>query len=291
MRHLSYKKQKQIMIITFLFIPLFLLLLFSYYPALKLFQLSFAEWDGMSRDYRYVGFANYIDVFKDSSIFMTFSNNLAYGIVAIFQNAIALYFAILLNGRVKAKNFFKSTLFLPYILNGVAVAFMFSFMYNFEQGPINVLLRNLGLENLSIHWLGQSYFSNFSLAFLGLWKYMGLNMVIFFGALQSIPVELYESSDIDGANYFQKIRYIVMPSIKLVIEINLFMAINGAFQAFFEPFIMTKGGPGGRTATFVTSTIDVAFKFQNFGKASAMAVLLMFIVIIVLGLQRKILKS
>ena len=283
--------QKRLILVLFLFIPLLLLATFSYYPALKLIELSFSKWDGIARSYPYVGLSNYADLFKDPGMFMTFQNNIAYIVIALFQTVLALYLAVVLNSKVLCRNFFKSSIFMPTILNGVATAFMFNFMYNFESSPINTILRNIGLEQYAVKWLGVGYFSNFSLAFIGLWKSTGFAMVVFLGALQSIPKEYYEAAEIDGASFLTKIRYIIFPSVKTVVELNLFLSINGSLQAFFESFIITHGGPAGRTDTFVTKTISTAFEYHNFGMASAMGVVLMVIIITVVSIQRRFLRE
>ena len=291
----SMKKQKTIIIILFLFIPVVLLAIFSYWPAIKLVQQSFTNWDGVRPFYKpyteYVGFQNYKYILGDTETIKTFQNTLAYFLVMLVQTVLALYLAIILNGKLKGKNFFKSVIFLPYILNGVAVAFMFNYLYDFNQGPLNVILRNVGLGNLAIRWLPASYFINFSLAFIGMWRYTGFAMVIFLGALQSIPKDLYEAANIDGANFFQTIKYITIPSIRRVIELNLFLGISGALQAYFEAFIITKGGPAGRSDTFVTKTLSTAFNFNQFGRASAMGVLLVLIVIVIIGAQKMALRT
>lgn len=288
---MSYRQQRIVITLSFLVAPILLLLMFTYYPAMRLFELSFSNWDGMSREYRYIGFENYVALIKDKDVLLTFSNNIAYLIIGIIQCFIGLYLAIILNGRIFANNFFKASIFLPYILNGVAIAFMFSFMYDFDRGLINVLITRAGFENHVVKWLSDNYMTNFSLAVIGLWRYTGLMMVMFLSALQSIPNEIYEAAELDGAKYIHKILYIIIPSIKSIIELVLFISINGALQAYFEPFVITKGGPAGRTATFVTRTVEIAFQFNDFGKASAMGVLLLFLVVIVIGIQRKIVNG
>jgi raffinose/stachyose/melibiose transport system permease protein len=285
---MSLKNQKKVIIVTFLIIPLLFLVVFGYYPAFKLLQLSFSDWDGASLTMKYIGFSNFIDVFKDSDTMKTMTNNCAYLIVALIQLIFALYLAVVLDGKIRAKNFFKSVVFMPYILNGVAIAFLFNYLYDYQSGPLNILLRSLGLNG--VHWLGESYSINFSLAFIGLWRYTGFCMVIFLGALQSIPRALYEAANIDGANFFQTLRYITIPGIKRVIEINILLAINGAMQAYFEPFVITKGGPAGRSDTFITSTLNIAFQFHNFGKASAMAVVLLVVILLIIIIQRRFLR-
>lgn len=283
--------KKLLTIFGFLFIPLILIAMFSYYPLFKLFQLSFTNWNGATSFFEYVGVENYKTIFSDGEIFATLKNNLAYAIISIVQIALGLYLAIILNGRLRARNFFKSVIFMPYIINGVAVAFMFNFMYDYQNGPINLILRNMGLEVLTVRWLGNNYFINFSLAFINLWRFLGFTMVIFLGALQSIPNELYEAADIDGANFFHKVRFITLPGIKRVIELNLILGINGSLQVFFEPFVITNGGPGGMSETFVTKSLKMAFNFQNFGVASSMGVVLLIIILLIVGAQRFIVQE
>jgi multiple sugar transport system permease protein len=275
---------------SFLFVPVALLLLFTYYPAVKLLQLSISDWDGYSPEYGYVGLRHYAVLLQDPEMWRTFANNGAYLAISLIQCVIGLYLAIILNGSVRLRRFFRASIFLPYILNGVAIAFMFSFLYDYDRGLLNVLLRETGFESLAIRWLSESYFSNISLALIGLWRYTGLMMVMYLGALQSIPGDLFEAAEIDGASYGHKIRYIVLPGLLPVIELTLFISINGALQAYFEPFVVTKGGPAGATSTFVTKTIDIAFQYSDFGKASAMGVLLLLIAMILFGIQRKLIR-
>ncbi len=285
MKALSNRNQKILTNVVFLLLPTLFLLTFVYYPAYKLFQISFSNWNGFSPIINYVGFRNYISILSDGSVFKYLVNNLAYIIMMLIQTALGVYFAIILDTNLRGKNFFKSVIFMPYILNSIAIAFMFSYMYSYEEGPINVILRRIGLGEYAIRWLPDSYLINFSLAFIVLWRYIGFDMVVVLGALQSIPSSLYESSSLDGANFWQNIRYITLPSIKPVLMMLLFLGINGSLQVFFEPFVITQGGPAGRSDTFSTVAYNYAFKFQNFGKASALGVILLIFVALVLVIR------
>ncbi|ADL52886.1 carbohydrate ABC transporter permease [Clostridium cellulovorans] len=287
----NVKIQKRILIVVFLVVPIVLTLMFSYYPALKLFQQSFTDWDGMKPSYNYVGLQNFTEVLKEPETLKTFGNNFAYLVIGIIQTLLALYLAIILNGKLRGRNFFKSIIFMPYILNGVAVAYMFNYIYDYNNGPINVILRNIGLEQFAIKWLGEGYAINFSLAFMGLWQFTGFAMVIFLGALQSIPFDIYEAASLDGATFFQAIRYITLPSVKRVLELNLILCINGAIQAYMPAFLITKGGPAGDSTTFVYKILDIAFKYNKFGKASAMSVITLAIVAVVLIITNVALKE
>lgn len=285
------KRQRFLLLVGFLAVPLILLLVFSYYPALKLIQLSFSRWNGYDPVIEFAGLENYIDVFTDPSVFMTLVNSLAYFVVLIIQTILAIYLAVILDGKIRACNFFRAVNFMPYILNAVAVAFMFTYMYSFTDSPINTLLRSMGLGRYCIRFLGDNYWINFSLAFISMWRFTGFNMVVFLGALQSIPSELYESASLDGANFLDHLRYITIPNIKRMIGLMLFLGFNGCLQVYFEPLVITQQGPAGRSATFVTKTLDIAFVFQNFGKASAMGIVLLMIILLVVGIQRLVVRT
>jgi len=287
MFNLSYKSQRKWVLLAFLLIPLLLLCSFSFYPAIKLIYYSFTSWDGYSKEKPWVGWSNYKEVFNNPEIFGVFKHNFAYFLIGILQNIIALFFAVILNNKLRGRNFFRLLLFLPFIMNGVAVAFMFGYFYDTERGSLNLLLHFLGANELSeTSWLGGKTLVNYSLAAIGLWKYMGFNMVIYLGALQSIPSEVYEASTIDGANGFQTFWFITLPNLYKIIELNLFLTISGALEVFDLPFILTKGGPAGASETFLTKTVATAFQFNNNGLASAMCVILIIIVMVILGTQR-----
>lgn len=285
--NLSYKTQRYLILFGFLTIPLALLCAFSLYPAAALFYFSLTNWDGLGFDQEWVGLANYKEIFMRPEIFAAFKNNLYYFIGGLIQTAIALYFAVILNGKLKGRYAFRVMLFLPYVLHSVATVIMFKNLYHAEYGSLNIFLGAIGLESWQQLWLGNPHIVNFSLAFISMWKYFGLSMVIFIGALQSIPNDLYEASKIDGAGSWQTFRFITLPSLRKVIELMLVLTLTGALEAFDIPYVMMLGAGG--TATFVTQTMDMAFKFENFGLASAMAVVLLVIVLFFIVLQRKVL--
>jgi multiple sugar transport system permease protein len=283
------KIKDRIYIICFLFVPMALLMLFSYYPLMKLIQLSFTDWNGMSRELNYISFKNYRDIFSQKELFMTFENNMAYVVTALIQQVAGLFLAILLNSDIKMKTTFRAILFMPYIINGVAVAFMFNYMYDYSNSPVNYVLNLLGAE--SVHFISSSYMTNFALSFISFWKYVGWTMVIYIAALQSIPGEVYEAARIDGAGFFQTVRFITLPNIKTMLEVSLLLSLNGALQVYFEPFLITKGGPNGRTATFISKSLELAYSYSKYGKAAAMGVILLVIILMLVAAQKVFIKG
>ncbi|MGG4142130.1 sugar ABC transporter permease [Paenibacillus algorifonticola] len=285
-QHMSYILQKRMLIVLFLLIPLVLLSVFALYPAVYLVYLSFMSWDGYSPEKTWAGLANYREVFANKEIWAAFGHNFVYLGWGLLQNALGLFFALLLNSRLRGRNVYRVVLFMPYIMNGVAVAYMFNYVFNSEYGSLNTLLHGIGLDLLAISWFGSPKVVNHVLGFITLWKFMGLNMVIYLAALQSVPSEIIEAARMDGASRWQTIVHVILPNMTKVIELNLFLTIIGTLEIFDLPFLLTKGGPLGASETFLTKTIDTAFKFNNFGMASAMSLTLIASVIVVLSIQK-----
>lgn len=286
--NLSYANQRKLIILAFSLIPIILLVTFAYLPVVNMFKYSFTSWNGYSKKMEYVGFENYINIFTKPEYFAVFKVSLYYFVATFFQMGLALYFATILSFKVRLKNFFKGVLFFPYMLNGVAIGFIFLFFFR-PDGTFDTLLNALGLGQYITLWLGNPDVINISLASASVWRYMGFNFIIFLGAISSIDKDIYEAADIDGANKWHQFKHIIIPSIKRIVQLNLILAISGAISAFDIPYIMVDGANGSKT--FVIQTIDMAFKYGKFGLASAMAVVLLFIVIIVTLLQRLVIKE
>ena len=145
-------------------------------------------------------------------------------------------------------------------------------------------MTGLGLESQIRLWLGDRSINNISLAFTSIWRYTGFNFLIFLGAIQSVNPEVYEAAEIDGANRWDEFLYIILPSIRNIIFLNIILGVSGSLSVFDIPYIMTGGSNG--TTTFVIQTIDTAFKYNKVGLASAMAIILLMIVVVVTAIQR-----
>ncbi|GGF48712.1 ABC transporter permease [Microbacterium sorbitolivorans] len=260
-----------------------LLMLLTYAPAANMIWYSLNNWTGFGKVDDFVGLDNYIEVFTNPKIFAVFGVSLYYFVASFVQMAIALYFAALLSFSTRFSNFFRGILFFPYLINGVAIGFVFLYLFQ-PGGTLDTVLGWFGLADPP-QWLGDSSIANFSLASTSVWRYTGLNFVLFLGAIQSIPSELYEAAELDGAGKWAQFRFIIFPGIRRIIGLSFILAISGSLSVFEIPYIMTSGANG--TSTFVIQTVQTAFQFRQVGLASAMAVILLAIVLIVTWLQRK----
>ncbi|MDQ0877118.1 raffinose/stachyose/melibiose transport system permease protein [Paenibacillus sp. V4I3] len=288
---MSYSMQKKLIIIAFLALPVFLLLLLLMYPTVKLVQLSLTDWNGISRQFHYVGFDNYVQAFHMPEIWKSLYHNWQYFLLHALIIPFEIIVAVFLNAKIRANAFFRSIVFLPYVINGVAVAYVFSYLYNPINGPINLFFQTLGLESWIQRWLSDPSVVNYSLIFVSLWRYCGLHVILFLAGLQSIPEDLYEAARMDGASPLRQLWHITIPGMSRVIEIVLFLNVRGALQVFDIPFLMTQGGPGNASSTFTLYTVDTAFKFNNYGLASTMAILLMLMIIGFSYIQKKLFQA
>lgn len=272
----------------FLFAALALLITFTYVPVANMVWYSLTEWDGLSPVKKFVGLDNYVELFTRPDLFDVFLVSLYYVGASFVQIGLALYFATLLSFPGRLRNFFKGILFFPYLINGAAIAMIFLYFFQ-PGGTLDATLNLLGLESLSQQWLGDRDVINYSLAGTSVWRYMGLNFVLFLGAIQSIPEQLYEAATIDGANRWHQFRYIILPGIRPVVGISFILAISGSLSVFEIPFIMIGGANGSET--FVIQTVQMAFQFRKYGLASAMAVVLLLIVLLVTWVQRRLIPD
>lgn len=267
----------------FLLVPLLFLVTFTYLPVASMVWYSFTSWDGLDPDQTWVGLQNYLEIFTRPEIFRVFLVSLFYLAGALVQMVLALYFATILSFRTRFHSWFKGVIFFPYLLNGVAIGLVFLYFFR-PDGTLDALLGLVGVRSTP-QWLGDPSVVNVSLAATSVWRYLGLNFILYLGAIQSISGDLYEAADLDGASSWQKFRYIIFPGIRPVVGLSLILAVSGALSAFEIPFVMTGGANG--SSTFVIQTVDTAFQFSKVGLASAMAVVLLLIVLLVSWVQRR----
>ena len=271
------RHQKGIVIFAFMVIPMVLLFVFTYLPFFKMIQFSFYNRNYLSEG-TFVGLKNYTDVFKRDDCFKTLWVSVYYMGGAVVQLALALFFATLMVFKVKGSNLYKACLFFPYLICGIAVGFIFKFFYAHGYVLDNILMA-LGVaeENIPL-WLQDTRINNIALVATSVWRYTGQNMVMFLGAMMSVDSTLYEACALDGANNWQKFRYIILPSIKTIIVLNLILSISGSLCAFEPPYVITNGTMG--TGTYFVIMNRIAHENQKVGLACAMAIVLLAIIIL-----------
>ena len=252
---------------------------FSALPMFASLIISFTEWDMLSKP-EWVGFENYKTLFFEDPLALHSLNiTILFTIVSIPLNIVfGLALAMLLNTSIRGLAIFRTIFYLPAILSGVAVALMWRWIFSTEFGLLNALLSMIGIEGPA--WLTDRIWVLPSFVIMRLWS-VGGGMIIYLAGLQSIPTNLYEAANIDGANWWHRTRFITLPMLSPTIFFQLIVGFIFSMQIFTEAFIMTNGGPADASLFYLLYLYRTAFQYFDMGYASALAWVL-FVVILVL---------
>lgn len=280
---MKLKTQRRIVGILFCITPLLLLFTFTYLPFGEMVRYSFYDMKYIG-EREFVGLNNYVKIFHNKKLWASLKVNLYYIVASCFQVMLALYLATILSFKCKFKNLFKGIFFFPYLVNGIAVGMIFKYFYTHGY-VLDTVLQWLGfeLENLPF-WLRDRNVNNWALVASAVWQYYGQAVIMFIGAIASVDSTLYEAGEIDGANGFQRFRYIILPNIKSIVVLNLILAIRGGLAGYEQPYVMTGGGGG--TATYFLTVHKYAHELMEVGMASAMALVLLGIILLVTLVQK-----
>jgi raffinose/stachyose/melibiose transport system permease protein len=268
--------------------------LFVYYPIVENFRFAFYEFSAFAPDKVFVGFENFLALFQDEVFYIALKNNVWYAVISIICQVFGgLILAAILEDPLTRlfSGFFRTTFFLPVIISITVISLLFSFVYNPDIGILNSFLRLIGLEEWARAWLGESETAIFAVIAVSQWQSIGYIMMLFIVAIQSIPQELYEAADIDGANKFYKFIHITVPQVKEMLFVATLITITGAFTVFNEPYILTSGGPGNASEVLGTLLYKSAFFRDEMGYASAIATIILILSLSAAIIQMKLFKT
>ena len=265
------------------------LLLFFVYPVVFSLILVFHRWDVVT-PMEFVGLKNFIRIFADEVFLQSIINTGIFLLLHIpLQIVLALFFATLLNEKIFARGFFRTLYFLPVVVSGVVVTILFQQLFSFETGLINQFLFMLGIDQ--VPWLVSEKWAMPSIAFMATWKNVGLYVILFMGGLQSIPSELYEAAELEGANSMQRFFHITLPMLNPTVVTVVVLSVIGGFSLFIEPYVMTGGGPMNSTLSAVLYIYNQAFNFGHMGYAATMGLFFAAIIFTVVKVQRKFVEA
>ncbi len=259
---------------------------FTLVPIVFAFVLAFLHWDG-ANPIRWAGLTNFIELFDDDQFKAALKNTIVYtgGTVPLTLVG-SLLLAVILNKKIRGRNFFRTVSFFPYVASLVAVAAVWNMMFNPTKGPVNMLLHSLGFENVP-GWAADRHWAMPTIIFFSVWKYVGYYMIIYLAGLQSISAELYEAADLDGANGWQKFISITVPQLSATTFFVLVMLTIQCFKVYDIVYMVTQGGPGTATLVLVYDIYNKAFIIWRLGSASAVAMVLFLLVMSVTLIQFK----
>lgn len=277
----------------FLFLlPAFLLItVFVIYPLILAVAYSFTDYYLLKpNDMSFVGFNNYVEIAKDKYAKQAFFNTTKYVIYIVpLQVALSLFLAILIAKKSRVNTIFRTAFFSPYILSIIVVSLLWKNILDPELGIVNLFLAKLGFAK-------QAFFTDPELAlptisFIILWQGISFQMLILMAALQDIPSSLYEAASIEGANAWQKFRYITVPSIKDQLVFVLIVVTTGTFKIIIEPLVLTNGGPQGSTSSILLYMFEQGSRYRQIGYSSAITVIFALVLIVIAFIQRKLVKE
>lgn len=259
--------------------------IFTLVPMIFAIGLAFCDWDGVHA-VSFVGLKNFAALFKDKTFRAAFTNTIVYCVGVVPLTLVcSLGLAMLLNQKIRCRNFFRTVAFFPYVASLVAVAAVWNMIFSPSMGPINMVLSALGVENLP-RWAAGKETAMITVILFSVWKNMGYYMVIYLAGLQGINPELSEAADLDGANKWQTFLNVTLPQLRPTTFFVVITLTIASFKVYDQMFMITQGGPGNATITLVYDIYNVAFvNTPKYGYASAIAMVLFVLVLLVTIIQ------
>lgn len=248
-------------------------------PLVETFGLSLFAWNGVSADKVFVGLANYRQALGDPIFWISLRNNLFWVVTSIvLPMATGLVIAVLLSAIRRGQRIYSGIFFTPVVLNLIIVGLVWGIIYNPLIGPLNRLLRTVGLGSLALGWLGDRHAVTPAIMVAGAWTFFGFCAVIFLQGLRTLDREQIEAATIDGAGPFRRFRKIIVPALSDQVTLLVVMSIIGSFKVFDIVYVMTKGGPDHASEVIATYMYWQSFMNGSLGYGAALAVMLTAVV-------------
>ena len=259
--------------------------IFVVLPIVGSLALAFFRWDIITSP-QFVGLENFADLATDRTVGISFLNTAVFVVVAVAaQLIIAMLLAVLVSSRMPPwlRVFFRSTFFFPLVLSAASVSILMKYLFNESYGVINWLLSLVGIP--AVPWLTSPQWAMVVVIAVYVWQNFGFSFLLFIGGLSSIPTEIYEAGSSDGATGWRQFRHLTLPLVSPTVLVASVMAIISALQVFDQPYVLTRGGPGDSTRTVVMVIYESAFRELEFGRASAIGLVLMVLIMLVTAAQ------
>jgi raffinose/stachyose/melibiose transport system permease protein len=282
---LQFKSKPWISLLAFCAPALLFYGIFLVYPTIGGFYYSLTDWNGLYKDYQFVGIRNYIEAFTSDPRFIhSLLFTLKYVVaIVILQNAIGLGLALLIESRLRFKTLFRTLIFMPNMMSIYISTLMWAFIFS-RVAP--KLAEYTALSFMNQGWLSTPNMAFFSTLTVAIWQGAGYLMIIYIAALQGVPKDLKEAATIDGASVFRQFYHIIIPLIMPAITICVFLTLNSSFKIFEIVYALTGGGPGYSTEVIALNVYREGFSGDRmFGYATAKAMILFFMIIVITLVQ------
>ncbi len=264
---------------------------FALIPIIYNIYLSFFDTNLMEVN-DFIGFKNYIDLFKDGTFLKALRNNITMVIGSLIAHMpLAMFFGNAIHRKIKGASFFQTVFFLPSVICGVAVGLIWTFVYNGQYGLLNGFLKLIGLGQYAQVWLSNKDIAIFMIIIVVMWQYVGYHMIIQLAAMRNIDAELFEAADIDGATQWQQFTNITFPLIKPILQIDAVLIITGSLKYYDLIAVMTNGGPNHATEVMSTYMYYQAFNILRYGYSATIGVILMVLCFMSVGISNIVFKT
>ncbi|MHB1346496.1 MAG: carbohydrate ABC transporter permease [Candidatus Humimicrobiaceae bacterium] len=261
-------------------------------PVLFTIALTFAQWKGFQlSDIRFIGINNYLELFNDKVFFKSLLNTTIFvALTTITLNLFGFLGALIIDTKIPGTKFLKNAVFLPVLLSPIIIGIMWSRMLD-AFGIINKILQSLHIIKLPILFLGSEKLALYTIIIATIWQFTGYDMLIYYAGLQGIPKDIMEAARIDGANERKVILKIIIPTLSPVITIAMLLNIIGGYKVFDIVYVMTSGGPNRASEVLATYLFQQAFRFNNMGYASVIAVIIIILSLIISVIRFRLTKQ
>ena len=271
----AVRRQQARYAVLFVAPAMLIYLVFMIYPFLNTIYLSFTNWDGITANKDWVGLSNYVRVFGEEAALKAFVNNIIWVILGtVAPVVLGLFEALLVWSGARGSLLFRTLFFLPFVLPLVVVGIVWQWIYHPLFGIVNTVLDSFGLDWLSRGWLADPHTALYAVLIAAVWGQTGFCFLILHASLQNVDMSTVEAAMIDGANWFQRARSIVIPQIAPQITMVTAVTLIGGFAVFDIIYVMTGGGPGNASQVLATYTVKVAFQQNEAGYGSSLAMLI-----------------
>ena len=272
--------RKKMFLYYLMVIPV-VLLFFSFhtYPVIMGIVYSFSDWNGLREVYHFVGFKNYLNVFKDNHVYEAYWFTFKFAVTTtLLVNVIGLLVALGLNSRIKFKNMFRAIYFLPNVLSMLIVGFIFNYIF---ANILPDLFTGLHMEDLAVNLLGRKDYAWLGIVIVTVWQATAFNIILYLAGIQTIPTDLYEASKLDGAGRWKEFWHITFPLLAPFFTINMVLSMKNFMFVIDQIFALTTGGPGNATTSISYLIYTDGFQGGSFAYASANSVIFLVVIAVI----------
>lgn len=286
---MQHKKRENLTLLLFVAPALIVYIIFKLYPALAGMFYALTDWNGLYKNYQFVGISNFKEILRDTNYWKSILFTTKYvAVMLIAANATALLLAVAIESRKKVKGIFRTLFYMPNMISMIIGGYMWSFIFT---KVLYYLVDNLGMKFLDKSWIGDPKYAFIAIVIVSVWGAAGYLMIIYMAALQGVPDYLKEAANLDGANAWHKFFKITFPMIQPAITVCIFWTLNTAFQVFDVIYSLTGGGPGRMTQSVAINIYEEAFSGNiRYGYATAKSSVLFFIILLITIVQLRVMK-